>query len=708
MKKTAPMAARPRRRYPKLSSIFAWAVIGTAGLAPGVACSSYSTHVEAPESSALGRVVIYRNGIAYYERVAWVEAGKVTLTVPNDKVDDFLKSLTIEEANTRRPLPLAYKTAGANEDGKVDMTIRVDDPAVERVILTYITESPAWKPSYRVVVDEDDKVNLQGWAVVDNTSGETWRRVRVGVGSSSALSFRFDLRSVKNVWRETLEADERFAVAPPTGGSTRTESGETQTVLAAIDGDALPAQDFGDDLVTVQLDAPEAAARPEDSTTKRPSAYQQEQTRRLAEGRKQVRDLVGKVATNDGEIVLEAYDPGNRRNDVGNNIDRAHWLRNELIREGIAPARIKVEEREAKEGQAGGVRVVQAQLPKSQAPDEGEPVGESHFQSQTPMTVEKGTSAMIAVLDDGAEGEVVYLYDSESERGNARFAFKAVRFVNPTQYTLESGPMTVYGEGRFIGEGLTEPIPPHAIAVIPFALDRQIIVEREGDERDRISKLMTLQRGVLRTEVQHERITRLKVTSILREDTKVFLRHSVRKGWTLVKSPEVHERIGDAHLFELDLAAGATKTIEIVEATPLQRTLDLRSPDAIDLVRVYLDSADHDGRFAEQMKKLLAIHSEMANYRQEIELERIKMDEYRVRMVELEDQILSLKNVPNSRQLLANLQTKLRDMSNRVQEGTISVVNLEQKLLMARIRFQDGIAELSLDAETQTAEPNTH
>ena len=43
---------------------------------------------------ALGRVVVYRNGIAYYERQARVEGDTLTLDVPHDKVDDFLKSLS--------------------------------------------------------------------------------------------------------------------------------------------------------------------------------------------------------------------------------------------------------------------------------------------------------------------------------------------------------------------------------------------------------------------------------------------------------------------------------------------------------------------------------------------------------------------------------------------------------------------------------------
>ena len=65
-------------------------------------------------------------------------------------------------------------------------------------------------------------------------------------------------------------------------------------------------------------------------------------------------------------------------------------------------------------------------------------------------------------------------------RGNARFAFKAVRIANPTGATLEAGPITVYGEGRYVGEGLTDAVAPHAAVVIPYALDRQIVVDAGG------------------------------------------------------------------------------------------------------------------------------------------------------------------------------------------------------------------------------------
>ena len=48
----------------------------------------------------LGKVVVYRNGVAFYERRAQVAGGKLTVRVPRERVDDFLKSLTVVEQRT--------------------------------------------------------------------------------------------------------------------------------------------------------------------------------------------------------------------------------------------------------------------------------------------------------------------------------------------------------------------------------------------------------------------------------------------------------------------------------------------------------------------------------------------------------------------------------------------------------------------------------
>src|SRR5438093_1125943 len=169
------------------------------------------------DNVALGRVVVYRNGVAFYERRATVSGGALTVSVPRDRVDDFLKSLTVVDAITGKPLPVSIPRDQANDGAYLVMKLQLPSKDKADVVLTYVTESPSWKPSYRVAVGDKGKVMLEGWAIVDNTSGEDWKGVMVGVGSSSALSFKYDLWSVRTVQRETLAAEEKFAVAPPNG-----------------------------------------------------------------------------------------------------------------------------------------------------------------------------------------------------------------------------------------------------------------------------------------------------------------------------------------------------------------------------------------------------------------------------------------------------------------------------------------------------------
>ena len=184
-------------------------------------------HADQPreERSTLGRVVVYRNGVAYFERYADVQGDSLRLSVPQDKVDDFLNSLTVVDAKTGEPAPISYPSgANAGGGGTIDMKVGAGKSGAgggpRRLRRSYVTEASSWKPSYRVVVGKPGKVDLEGWAIVDNISGEDWRDVKLGVGASSAMSFRFDLKGLRLVERETLHENDVFAQAPPMGGAS--------------------------------------------------------------------------------------------------------------------------------------------------------------------------------------------------------------------------------------------------------------------------------------------------------------------------------------------------------------------------------------------------------------------------------------------------------------------------------------------------------
>ena len=64
-------------------------------LAPSISCAT-SPPVEV-DGLALKRVVIYRNGVAYFEREGRVSGNRVSFRVRGDEVGDFLASFAVME-----------------------------------------------------------------------------------------------------------------------------------------------------------------------------------------------------------------------------------------------------------------------------------------------------------------------------------------------------------------------------------------------------------------------------------------------------------------------------------------------------------------------------------------------------------------------------------------------------------------------------------
>jgi hypothetical protein len=94
----------------------------------------------------------------------------------------------------------------------------------------YMTPMPVWKSSYRMIFGKEGKPTLEGWAVVDNTSGEDWNGVSLSLISGKPVSFLTNIYPPVNVERPfvplpgigsaapiTYESNmrEQLALAPP-------------------------------------------------------------------------------------------------------------------------------------------------------------------------------------------------------------------------------------------------------------------------------------------------------------------------------------------------------------------------------------------------------------------------------------------------------------------------------------------------------------
>ncbi len=744
----------------------ALAALGTVGCG-----TTQTTFVKS--DTTLGRVVVYRNGVAYFERYADVQGDNLRLNVPQDKVDDFLKSLTVVDAQTGEPAPISYPSGpNAGTGGTIDMKVGGGKAgaAPRRLRLSYVTEAPSWKPSYRVVVGKTGKVDLQGWAIVDNTSGEDWRDVKLGVGASSAMSFRFDLKGLRLVERETLHENDLFAQAPPMGGASYGQQagpGVSQRVVADVTDDILKDAEKEEmrrnerDASGLALNAPPATAAPSGGAgggramskpSARPmgkTAHSSEWAGAIAPPADPIQRMAQSLRGTSNTIVVEGYASAADKDKNAASLDRANRMREQLVRNGVDPSKVVAVGKGEQQGRFGGARVVEEPSPVAQtggdnkldaakkAPQEhdgqpssdpsgriattnasGEPIGTSHFESTTAMSVPRGTSAMVSILRSQTDGEVVYLYDAESARGNAQYPFKTLRFKNPTDSALESGPVTVFGDGRFVGEGLADPIPARSVAFVPFALDRQIVVERKDAERDDIAKILTVQRGVFSTQIQHTKKATFTLYNRLPERTTVYLRHTVADGYKLTKAPErardsektektlkgdEAEHLAGAHLFRVELEPNGKTDVTIEEATPVFRSTDIRTSVGQDLVRAYLSNSVVEGPLRAEIEKLLKLNAEMSKIEQQIATAREQMGEYRQRMDELHGQLFTLKAVKQAGPLMAHLEKKLQEVSEKLSQATVDVVALQEKQMVARIQFQTGVGDLTLEPKEDKA-----
>jgi len=152
------------------------------------------------------------------------------------------------------------------------------------------------------------------------------------------------------------------------------------------------------------------------------------------------------------------------------------------------------------------------------------------------------------------------------------------------------------------------------------------------------------------------------------------------------------------------LKPGETKVVEIAEATPIERTLDLNADVTMEMMKVFVDAPEGSPELKDSLKRLLATHKKLIDLTQEQQSLDRRLRDYRERMDELHAQIVTLQAVKTGGDLMSHLKTKMKDISERVQKATIGMVDAEEKIMLTRVEFQDALAELTLpDATQQTA-----
>ena len=128
------------------------------------------------------------------------------------KVSQALREIAIHRAKDRRQIKLASQGTGTRQ-------VRVG----------YVVGAPLWKASYRMTLPagaEAETAHLQGWAVLENMSGQDWKAVELTLLSGNPVTFRQAIYEAYYVNRPEVPVEVVGRVLPPpdAGAMSREEA----------------------------------------------------------------------------------------------------------------------------------------------------------------------------------------------------------------------------------------------------------------------------------------------------------------------------------------------------------------------------------------------------------------------------------------------------------------------------------------------------
>ena len=153
---------------------------------------------------------------------------------------DSITRLRLLDARLQGELEKALAVLALGHDNeKKSVTLAFTGKGPRKVRVGYVQESPIWKTSYRLMLDDaaagpEAKAALQGWAIVENTTDNDWKDVRMSLVSGRPISFAMDLYRPLSVPRPVVRPELYASLLPQVYGQNMAD--EQAEFFAAANG----------------------------------------------------------------------------------------------------------------------------------------------------------------------------------------------------------------------------------------------------------------------------------------------------------------------------------------------------------------------------------------------------------------------------------------------------------------------------------------
>ncbi|MBP6835877.1 MAG: DUF4139 domain-containing protein [Kofleriaceae bacterium] len=705
----------------------------------------------------LDRVVLYRNGVGYFERTGRVEGNQLTIKVRKDQVNDLLKSLTVVERSSGRAVSVSMPLDPQTWANAALATMRPGQGSLAQVLdalrgswVTLSTDDG--KASGRVAMVErfdtggggDDDERADGPRVdhrVTLLDGDSMRVIRL----STVTKVRLEDGDLAMQFNRTLDASagegmfQQVAVTIRLAGAKRHDLLVSYVVAAPMwkptyrvvlpkDGkgrallqawavvDNTSGEEWRDVQMALTSGAPIAFRYDLHTPREVPRADLTERgvhrQAAVAVGETTYQDAPASEVAAAPQADGDYYDTDEEDN-VPAKSEAARASGSGAGRAPAAPSRKKAPApRTASRADMLDDAIVGGAVSKpsidleslrrsTQAQARAATVaGQTRFELDARVTVPEGTSTMVAIVNAEVEGEEAFLYRPGGGGGGYESnPYRVVRFKNSTPFVLEPGPIGIYAGGSFVGEGLSETVGAATSATIPFAVETGIMVSSAiADDRDEM-RLIKMSRGVLEVEQFARRVTTYTAKAQTLEDGYTMLIRHGKTGWNyqLAERPDGTEDLPDAYLVRLVVAKGKREgAIKVVEQTPSRTTISIWNEPAIGILEKLLVDASLGADTKKRLRPIIEKRREVARYEEQIAGITDRRNQLDQRAGELRENLRAIAKNPAAGAQRAKWTKQLDDFASEGNKLGAQLADLEAKRLDKRVELEDLLQDLEV------------
>ncbi len=437
------------------------------------------------------------------------------------------------------------------------MTLTASGTGDREIFVSYISEVPVWKSTYRILMPEKpgEKALLQGWAVVDNTIGEDWNDVELSLVAGAPQSFVQNISQPYYVRRPEIALPESAQLTPQTHEAT-VEQFDKLRQFSKLQSGGSGGSGVLTGLQGFVRDATGAAIANAKITVRNEETGASLTTTTNAQGLYRFDNIQA------GNSALFVDAQGFKRFQLTSfylGTDRMNEI-DARLEVGATSETVEVQAVANTSVQTSSAEI--ASRAETEEPEaEAKGLGDNfEYKLKQKITIGKNQSALVPILQSKIEAEKVTLWTAGEEN-----VLRALWINNSSGLTLDSGTFNLLDADAFAGEGVLETIHPGERRLISYAADPAVhIADRASEERKPISRVV-ISKGVIicsnQLLSQHKYVIRNSDTNA----RQIVVEYPVRPGWKLAESVKPEEASVSYYRFRIPVEGGKSGEFQLQE-----------------------------------------------------------------------------------------------------------------------------------------------